>query len=137
MRVCVRACAAACVVMIDMLFVHERHAQDTTIQRFAGWWGHRKDDRFDMAHTFIPSDGAQGFMLSNPSVLCCATLRASLDVFEEAGGVGALRTKSEKLTAYLEMLLDAQLSDHVRIFTPRNPLERGCQLSLTFHAGVG
>ena len=74
-------------------FVHERHATNDKLNRFAGWWGHWKEDRFVMSHNFIPSPGAQGYMLSNPSVLCCAALRASLDVFEEAGGVLALRNK--------------------------------------------
>jgi kynureninase len=34
-------------------------AGDVTLPRFAGWWGHRASDRFDMAHNFIPSAGAQ------------------------------------------------------------------------------
>jgi len=120
-------------------FVHQRHGAAPDLKsgpRFAGWWGHRKSDRFDMSHTFIPSPGAQGFMLSNPPVLCCATLRASLDVFDEAGGVAALRGKSELLTAYLELLLDRELAEHVSIFTPRDVTQRGCQLSLSFKAGV-
>eukprot|EP00616_Rhizochromulina_sp_CCMP1243_P006600 CAMPEP_0118966414 /NCGR_PEP_ID=MMETSP1173-20130426/3888_1 /TAXON_ID=1034831 /ORGANISM="Rhizochromulina marina cf, Strain CCMP1243" /LENGTH=442 /DNA_ID=CAMNT_0006915191 /DNA_START=27 /DNA_END=1355 /DNA_ORIENTATION=- len=120
-------------------FVNERHgsAPDLTSgPRFAGWWGHRKSDRFDMSHTFIPSTGAQGFMLSNPPVICCSTLRASLEVFDEAGGVQKLRSKSEVLTAYLEALIDSEVADHVTIFTPRDVAQRGCQLSLTFKNGV-
>ena len=39
-------------------FVHERYAhKGKELQRHAGWWGHRKSDRFDMAETFIPSAG--------------------------------------------------------------------------------
>ena len=121
-------------------FVHERHGSHgslATLPRFAGWWGHRKEDRFFMAHEFVPSAGAQGFMCSNPPVLCCAALRASLDCFEEAGGVAATRRKSLLLTGYLEALLDADevLKKEVVIFTPRDPAARGCQLSLTFTSG--
>ena len=92
---------------------HERHGSHeslASLPRFAGWWGHRKSDRFLMAHEFAPSPGAQGFMCSNPPVLCCAALRASLDCFDEAGGVAATRAKSLKLTGYLEALLDVRQS---------------------------
>lgn len=54
----------------------------------------------------------------------------------QAGGVGRLRQKSEKLTAYLEALIDRELAGHVTIFTPRAAHERGCQLSLSFRNGV-
>lgn len=47
----------------------------------------------------------------------------------------ALRKKSLLLTGYLEHLLKAELSEFVEIFTPENPNERGCQLSLAFPRG--
>lgn len=47
----------------------------------------------------------------------------------------ALRAKSLQLTGYLEHLLKEELSVEVNIFTPSNPMERGCQLSLTFNKG--
>lgn len=90
-------------------FVHERHAEDATLHRFAGWWGHRKTDRFAMAPDFIASPGAFGFQLSNPSVLCIAALRASLAVFDRAGGMERLRRKSLAVTGYLERLLRVRL----------------------------
>jgi kynureninase len=40
------------------------------------------------------------------------------------------------LTGYLEYLLRSELSDHVTIFTPSNPDERGCQLSLSFKIDI-
>lgn len=55
------------------------------LRRFAGWWGHRREDRFEMASHFIPCNGANGFRLSNPSVLLIACVRASLDIFDEVG----------------------------------------------------
>jgi kynureninase len=106
-------------------------------------WGHRSTDRFVMDHAFVPSPGAQGFMCSNPPVLCCAALRASLEVFDEAGGVQALRGKALKLTALLEALLDQlpkdepRLAGAITIFTPRDPEQRGCQLSLSFDSVPG
>ena len=58
-----------------------------------------------------------------------AAIRASLDTFKEAGFEN-LREKSERLTGYLEHLLDEIGSGKVDIITPRNKEERGCQLSI-------
>jgi kynureninase len=43
-----------------------------------------------------------------------------------------LREKSLQLTAYLEYLLQKQLGEYINIFTPSDPSQRGCQLSLHF-----
>ena len=116
-------------------FVHERYAEDETLSRLVGWWGHRKEDRFEMEHKFIPSKGAQSFMMSNPPVLCTAALRASTDLFK-AATMQKLRQKSLRLTAYLEILVDTLLKDKVDIITPRDPVQRGAQLSLVFRQNV-
>ncbi|MDE2070332.1 MAG: kynureninase [Gammaproteobacteria bacterium] len=110
-------------------FVHARHARDFERPRFAGWWGHDKSTRFHMDPEFVPMEGAQGWQLSNPPILALAPLLASLEIFDEAG-MQRLREKSLRLTGYLEFLLDERLADEVEILTPRNPAERGCQLSL-------
>ena len=107
-------------------FVHERHHGKSNMVRFEGWWGHRKEDRFLMSPEFISSPGAFGFQLSNPSVLCQAALRASVDIFEQAT-MPKLRTKSILLTAYLEALLRHHLSQHVQILTPENPARLVCR----------
>ncbi|SRX74941.1 kynureninase [Aequorivita antarctica] len=110
-------------------FVHERHANNENLNRFAGWWGHNKKTRFNMRHEFDALPGAEGWQLSNPPILSMAAIRASLDTFAEAGFEN-LRKKSEKLTGYLEFLLDEMKNDSIKIITPRNPEERGCQLSI-------
>lgn len=112
------------------IFVHERHAQATDLPRFAGWWGHNKDNRFKMPPYYEPLAGAEGWQLSNPPILAMAALYASLQIFAEAG-MPALRTKSEQMTAYLEQLIQARNTDeNIRIITPGDPRQRGCQLSL-------
>lgn len=121
-------------------FVHERHAECGTgggsRPRLAGWWGHRKEDRFKMGSDFIPTPGASGWQLSNPPVFQTAALRASLDVFTGAGGMGPLRERALVLTRYLELLLQAELGSAVSVLTPSDPSARGCQLSLSFTTPV-
>ena len=112
-------------------FVHERHAKNTDLVRFAGWWGHDKASRFQMENHFKPIASAEGWQLSNPPILSLTAIRASYEVFAEAGGVERLREKSLRLTGYLEFLLKDQLPEQVTIITPSNTHERGCQLSLS------
>lgn len=114
-------------------FVHERHAQ-ADLPRLAGWWGHDASSRFKMGPEFVPTAGAEGWQLSNPPILAMAPLRASLPLFLQAG-MGALRQKSLTLTAYLERQLLAHLGEHLSIVTPRDPAQRGCQLSVRLNAG--
>lgn len=114
-------------------FVHERHAR-TDRPRFAGWWGHDQASRFKMGPDFQPTPGADGWQLSNPPILALAPLRVSLGLFTEAG-MPALREKSEKLTAYLEALVQARLPNVLEIVTPADPARRGCQLSLRVRGG--
>jgi len=112
-------------------YLHERHAGNTALPRFGGWWGNDPATRFRMQlePEFAPVPSADAWQLSNPPVLALAPLRASLQLFEEAG-MEALRAKSEQLTGYLEYLLGAEGPERVHIRTPREPERRGCQLSL-------
>ncbi|CEG72638.1 Putative Kynureninase [Rhizopus microsporus] len=119
------------------LFVHEKYKTDFERPRYAGWWGNQKENRFEMLPEFRPSEGASGYQLSNPSILAMNSLLGSLQVFEAAGGIKELRQKSYLITGYLERLLLSELKeelDHdlVRILTPSDPEQRGCQLSLEF-----
>jgi kynureninase len=112
-------------------FVHEAHGKDVNLGRLAGWWGNDPATRFRMhlQPEFVPQPGAAGWQVSNPPILSTAPLRASLALFDEAG-MGALRAKSERLTGYLQELLDRLPPGQVEVVTPREPARRGCQLSL-------
>ena len=111
------------------LFVHEKHAQRKDLPRFAGWWNHNKETRFNMRQPFDVMEGAEGWQLSNPPILSMAAIKASLDIFEKVG-MDVLVKKSKKLTGFFEYLVNEIASDTIEIITPTNPNERGCQLSL-------
>jgi len=110
-------------------FVHQRHGHAWSLPRFAGWWGHDEKTRFEMGPDFHPMEGAEGWQLSNPPVLALAPLRASMEIFAEAG-LDALRAKSVALTGYLEFLLRKKMSSEFSIITPAEETRRGAQLSL-------
>ncbi len=110
-------------------FVHERHANSKDLNRFTGWWSHNKETRFKMRDEFDQLPGAEGWQLSNPPILSMAAIRASLDVFKEAG-FDKLCSKSIALTGYFEFLINQLNNSDIKIITPLNPEERGCQLSI-------
>src|SRR2546423_4202887 len=82
-----------------------------------------------MGPEFKPLAGAEGWQVSNPPILQMAALRASLEIFEEVG-MEALCRKSENLTGYLEYLIDQIADERISVITPRDPAQRGCQLSI-------
>lgn len=113
------------------VFIHEKHGNNPELPRFAGWWGHDEAQRFLMRKGFVPMPGAAGWQLSNAQIFSFAAHRASLDLFAEAT-MPTLRKKSEQLTGYLEFLIEKlnQNGRRFHIITPKNPAERGCQLSV-------
>jgi kynureninase len=110
-------------------FIHQRHGADRSSPRLGGWWGNDPATRFEMRPEFVPTEGADGWQLSNPPILSMAPLRASLDLFDRAG-MAALRQKSESLTGYLVALLADLPTDRLSLLTSTRVEERGCQLSL-------
>jgi kynureninase len=116
---------------VSGVFVHEKHHHSDLI-RMAGWWGHDKSTRFLMQPGFHPIPSAEAWQLSNAPVLSMAAHRASLALFSDTT-MYDLRSKSLKLTGYLEFvlkqvsLLSGQPMEQV---TPTQPEERGCQISV-------
>jgi kynureninase len=129
------------------VFVHERHGNNPDLVRFAGWWGHDEKERFQMKKGFKPMEGAAGWQLSNAQIFPMAIHKASLELFDEAG-IDNLRAKSEKLTGYLEFILNEvnginsnnkiqnskeesiEEGKYFTIITPKTTADRGCQLSI-------
>ena len=118
---------------VSGLFVHERWADDSTIPRFAGWWGYDEGTRFQMKKGFMHQHGAAGWQLSNAQIFPMAIHKASLDIFDEVG-MKALREKSDELTGFLEFLINENMQERgevsFKIITPSDPKHRGAQLSI-------
>jgi kynureninase len=119
---------------VGAAFIHERYHADASLQRLAGWWGYDKSTRFKMEQGFKPIQSAEGWQLSTPSPLQYACLRASMEVFMEAGWE-AIQTKRQQLSAWLWFLLDelqrAVPQNAFTVVTPR--VEKGSQVSLLMH----
>ncbi|CAI5762518.1 kynureninase isoform X1 [Podarcis raffonei] len=123
-------------------FIHEKHSQ-TVKPTLVGWWGHDFKTRFLMENKLQLSPGINGFRLSNPSILLVCALHASLEVFGQTT-MKLLRRKSILLTGYLEYLIKHYYSEDtndpeqpfVRIITPSQIEERGCQLTLVFSVPI-
>lgn len=111
-------------------FVHERHLGQKDLPRFEGWWGHNKATRFKMGPTFDPIPTAEAWQLSNAPILQMASLRASMEVFDQTT-MSALRLKGDRLTHFLEREVRRQLQDSVHIVTPPFPA-RGSMICLRF-----
>jgi kynureninase len=119
---------------VSGIFVHERHADNKNLPRFAGWWGHDKTTRFLMESGFQPIRGAEGWQLSNAPVLGMAAHLAALELFNEAG-MARIGEKRNLLTAYLEFIIDDVSHRNANrvnfeLITPRDKTKRGSQLSI-------
>lgn len=115
-------------------FIHESHASNPDTPRWGGWWGNDPATRFRMhlQPEFVPQPGAEGWQISNPPIMALAPIRASMDLFDQAG-MPALRRKSVGLTGYLQYLIDQLSPERFEVITPRDPQSRGCQLSILVH----
>jgi len=118
---------------VSGIFIHEKHIANKELNRFAGWWGYKKDTRFKMERGFEPIPTAEGWQLSNAPVLSMAAHKASLDIFDEAG-MEKIHAKRKLLAGYLHFILNEinqqQAEKVIEIITPNNEAERGCQVSM-------
>ncbi len=119
------------------VFVHQRHLADPVLPKLLGWWGTKPETRFQMDTVFDPIPTVESWQLSNAPILSMAALRASLDLFAAAGGVAALRKKSELQIAFFDRRLEETLAGRVENITPKALSERGCQYALRVTNGNG
>lgn len=88
----------------------------------AGWQGNNKSTQFDLKQQYEHAEYAGGWQTGTQPILSMAPIEGSLRMFEEAG-IGRIREKSLKLTAYLMYLIDTKLAGYG--FCYDNPVEDG------------
>eukprot|EP00095_Tigriopus_kingsejongensis_P006090 maker-scaffold712_size108441-snap-gene-0.38 protein:Tk06090 transcript:maker-scaffold712_size108441-snap-gene-0.38-mRNA-1 annotation:"hypothetical protein DAPPUDRAFT_310889" len=118
-------------------FLHDRHAHNPP-PHLLGWWSNKQETRFQMAEKCDMAVGADSFRLCNPPPWLACLNYASLEIFAEAG-MERILAKQRLLTGYLEYLIRRHFSQGsvtVDIITPRDPQQRGSQLSLVFSTEV-
>lgn len=105
---------------------HLHHAQPLT-----GWMGHAMP--FAFSPQYEAAEDIRRFLCGTPSVLALAALDAGLDTLQAAeplGGLAALRAKSVALSQCFIDLVELRCADQgLHLCTPRNPDERGSQVS--------
>lgn len=118
---------------VSGVFIHERFHKDSRFPAYKGWWGVDEQVRFSMKKEFIPQNGAEAWQLSNAPILLMAAHKASLDIFE-AAGIENLSAKSilmsKVLFSGIKLVIKEYPETGIRILTPDNPEERGCQISI-------
>jgi kynureninase len=92
-------------------------------QPLSGWMGHAKP--FDFAADYQPAGGIDALRVGTPPVISMSALDAALDAFE---GVD-LRAVKSKADALFDLFVSG-LPDGVELLTPRDPAQRGTQISL-------
>ena len=65
--------------------------------------------------------GAEGWQISNPPILQMAALRASLEIFEEAGMRRTCRKIAQTDRLSWNRLIDEIEDERISIITPRDP----------------
>jgi kynureninase len=118
---------------IGGVYIHEHYHNDSSLSRFAGWWGYDQATRFKMEKGFKSMKGAEGWQLSTPSFILYASHKTALDIFERAGWE-RIKSKRSLLNNYLWFLLksinDTVTDKIIEFITPGNEEERGCQVSM-------
>ncbi len=119
-------------------YIHERYHHNASLNRFAGWWGNKRETQFLMKPEFEPAASAEGWQLSTPSPILYAAHFAALSVFKEAG-VQAVFEKNKNLNNYLHFVLNEVIktvpNGYLKILTPTNVASKGCQVSMLVKAG--
>ncbi|MCY3413440.1 MAG: kynureninase [Candidatus Heimdallarchaeota archaeon] len=111
-------------------YIHESYLTDELrdrLPRLEGWWGVNLEKRFLMEDTFESYNSVQSWQVSTPAILSLVPIIPSLEIFKEVG-MRNLRSKSMKLTGYLEQLLHTLETDKISITPPATI--RGSQISV-------
>lgn len=106
-------------------YVAPRHLPGL-VQPLTGWLGHAEPFRF--AEHYRPAGGIAALRVGTPAILSMSALDAALDAFDGVD-LMQLRRKADSLFELFVGTLDAAGAD-LELLTPRDPAQRGTQVSL-------
>jgi kynureninase len=110
-----------------------RDRQAQLRQPVQGWMG--RADPFSMELDYAGSPGVRQVVSGTPPILAMVPLLAGLELLEEAG-VGAVREKSRRLTAFVVDVVDGWPAElGARVVSPRDPDRRGGHVTVA-HPGA-
>ncbi len=108
-------------------FAAQRHQHDAR-HPLSGWHGHA--DPFAFRQEFEPAPGMSRFLVGSPPMLSYAPLESSVDIWSRVD-LDQLRAKSVAMTSLFLTLVDERCAEHgIEVASPRDPVERGSQISL-------
>jgi kynureninase len=113
------------------LFVARRH-QALLAPALTGWFGHAEPFAFDSKYR--PAPGIARLLCGTPPVLGMAALEVGVDLSLEAD-LASVRAKSIALTERFIALVEQWCPGHFDLVSPRDPDQRGSQVSLAHPAG--
>jgi kynureninase len=96
-----------------------------------GWLGHEAPFAFDP--DYRPGSGIERMRVGTPPIIQMAILDAALDIWDQID-MAELRARSIALSEQFIAEVEAECSD-VELASPRNPRERGSQVSFRFREG--
>lgn len=112
------------------IYVAPKHA-DMALPALSGWMGHAAPFAFDL--NYRPAEGIQRMRVGTPPVLALSALEAALDVWDDVT-MAEVRGKSILLSELFIRLVEDKCPS-LEMVSPRNPQERGSQVSFRFEQG--
>ncbi|MGR3271298.1 kynureninase [Thalassococcus profundi] len=112
------------------IYVAPRHA-DLAEPALAGWLGHAKP--FDFDRDYTPGAGIERMRVGTPPVVQMTLLETALDIFDRVD-MAEVRKQSVRLCEQFIGLVE-ESCPQLRLFSPRDPAQRGSQVSFRAENG--
>ena len=112
------------------IYVSPRHA-DMALPALSGWLGHDSPFAFDLGYT--PGAGIARMRVGTPPIVQMAALDAALDAWDDVD-MNDLRARSIELSDRFIAGVEATCPD-LTLASPRDPVQRGSQVSFQFAEG--
>ncbi|WP_243612309.1 kynureninase [Shimia aestuarii] len=112
------------------IYVAPRHA-DAARPALSGWLGHEAPFAFDL--DYRPGAGIERMRVGTPPVLALAALEQALDIWDMTT-MTEIRAASQDLTTLFIEEVERRCPD-LALATPRDPAQRGSQVSFRFEHG--